>query len=184
MGFLPYILLVLLPTIALSMWAAWRVRSTYAKWDKVDSGLNMSPFDFARYLLNREGLQNVQIEPTPGNLTDHYDPRSKTLRVSSAVAGSPRDQWRSGCERFDCDKAEGLGPLPEHDGCERVAEQPVSRRRSDFSQESGDSLAHGRFDDLVVMGDLARSDGFRRDHQRQACATRQLYGRVDAFLRC
>lgn len=88
MGFLPYILLVLVPTLALTLWAAWRVRSTYAKWDKVDSGLSLSAFDFARYLLDRNGLQNVQVEPTPGHLTDHYDPRSRTLRVSSGVAGN------------------------------------------------------------------------------------------------
>jgi uncharacterized protein len=87
-GFLPYILLVLVPTLLLSLWAAWRVRSTYSKWAKVDSGLALSAFDFARYLLDRNGLQAVQIEPTPGNLTDHYDPRSRTLRVSTAVAGS------------------------------------------------------------------------------------------------
>ena len=87
MGFLPYILLVLLPTLALTLWAAWHVRRTYSKWDKVDSGLNVSAFDFARYLLDRNGLQHVGIEPVPGSLTDHYDPRSKTLRVSSAVSG-------------------------------------------------------------------------------------------------
>lgn len=95
MEFLPYILLVMLPTLAISLLAAWRVRSTYAKWDKVNSGLSMSAFDFARYLLDRNGLQQVQVEPTPGHLTDHYDPRSRTLRVSSAVAGSP------GVGRFD-----------------------------------------------------------------------------------
>jgi uncharacterized protein len=87
-GFLPYILLVLLPTLVLSLWAAWRVRSTYAKWDKVDSGIQMSAFDFARYLLNSQGLNEVTVEPTPGNLTDHYDPRSKTLRVSQGVSGN------------------------------------------------------------------------------------------------
>jgi uncharacterized protein len=87
-GFLPYILLVLVPTLVLSLWAAWRVRSTYGKWDKVDSGLNLSAFDFARYLLDRNGLNAVRVEPTPGHLTDHYDPRSRTLRVSSGVAGS------------------------------------------------------------------------------------------------
>ncbi len=96
MGFLPYVLLVMLPTLALSLWAAWRVRSTYSKWDKVDSGLSMSAFDFARYLLNRNGLQQVQVEPTPGHLTDHYDPRSRTLRVSSAVAGSSLAEPRTG----------------------------------------------------------------------------------------
>ena len=88
MGLLPYLLLVLLPTVVLSLWAAWRVRSTYSKWDKIDSGIQMSAFDFARYLLNSQGLNEVNVEPTPGNLTDHYDPRSKTLRVSQGVSGA------------------------------------------------------------------------------------------------
>ena len=88
-GLLPYILLVMLPSIAITGWAAWRVRSTYAKWSKVDSGINLSAFDFARQLLDRQGLQDVRIEPVPGQLTDHYDPRGKILRVSSAVSGRP-----------------------------------------------------------------------------------------------
>jgi Zn-dependent membrane protease YugP len=89
-SFLPYIILVLLPSIAITAWAAWRVRSTYARWSKVDSGINLSAFDFARQLLDRQGLTDVQIEPVPGDLTDHYDPRGKVLRVSSAVSGSRR----------------------------------------------------------------------------------------------
>jgi hypothetical protein len=76
----------MLPGLGLSLWAAWRVRSTYARWNAVDSGISMNPFDFARYLLNAQGLTDVSIEPTPGQLTDHYDPRGKVLRVSSAVA--------------------------------------------------------------------------------------------------
>jgi hypothetical protein len=86
-GFLPYILLVMLPSIAITGWAAWRVRSTYAKWNAVDSGINLSAFDFARQLLDRQGLRDVKIEPVPGQLTDHYDPRGKVLRVSQAVSG-------------------------------------------------------------------------------------------------
>jgi Zn-dependent membrane protease YugP len=88
-GFLPYILLVMLPSIAIVGWAAWRVRSTYARWSTVDSGINLSAFDFARRLLDRQGLTDVKIEPVPGQLTDHYDPRGKVLRVSSAVSGAP-----------------------------------------------------------------------------------------------
>lgn len=94
-GLLPYVLIVMLPSLALTLWAAWRVRSAYGKWDKVDSGIRMSALDFARYLLNQQGLNQVTVEATPGHLTDHYDPRSRTLRVSSAVAGSP------GVGRFD-----------------------------------------------------------------------------------
>jgi len=90
MGFFTYILLVMLPSIAITGWAAWRVRSTYAKWSKVDSGINLTAFDFARQLLDRQGLTDVKIEPVPGQLTDHYDPRGKVLRVSSAVSGKPQ----------------------------------------------------------------------------------------------
>jgi Zn-dependent membrane protease YugP len=89
-GFLPYILLVMLPSIAITGWAAWRVRSTYAKWSKVDSGIRLSAFDFARQLLDRQGLRDVRIEPVEGQLTDHYDPRGKVLRVSSTVSGQPQ----------------------------------------------------------------------------------------------
>lgn len=81
-----YIVFVLVPTIAITGWAAWRVKSTYAKWSKVDSGIDLDAFDFARRLLDRQGLQHVRIEPTPGQLTDHYDPRGKILRVSTQVA--------------------------------------------------------------------------------------------------
>jgi hypothetical protein len=81
-----YIFAVLLPTLAITGWAMWRVKSTYGKWSKVDSGINLDAFDFARRLLDRQGLQQVRIEPTPGQLTDHYDPRGKILRVSTSVA--------------------------------------------------------------------------------------------------
>ena len=78
----------MLPGLGLSLWAAWRVRSTYARWSQVDSGISMSSLDFARYLLNSQGLTDVGIEPVAGQLTDHYDPRVKVLRVSSAVASA------------------------------------------------------------------------------------------------
>ena len=87
-GFLPYILLVMLPSLAITGWAAWSVRSTYAKWSKVDSGIDLSAFDFARRLLDRQGLSDVRIEPIPGQMTDNYDPRGKVLHVISDVAGT------------------------------------------------------------------------------------------------
>lgn len=87
MLFDPLYLLIIVFALAVSGWAAFRVRSTYARWSTVDSGIDLGPYDFARRLLDRQGLTSVQIEPTPGQLTDHYDPRSKVLRVSQAVAG-------------------------------------------------------------------------------------------------
>jgi uncharacterized protein len=98
-----YIIAVLVPTIAITGWAAWRVRSTYGRWAKVDSGINMDAFDFARRLLDRQGLQHVRIEPTPGQLTDHYDPRGKILRVSTQVADASALEsagFRSGSPRL------------------------------------------------------------------------------------
>ena len=89
MQFMTYVLLVMLPSIAITGWAAWRVRSAYSKWSKVDSGIKLSAFDFARRLLDHQGLNDVKIEPVAGQLTDHYDPRGKVLRVSSAVSGRP-----------------------------------------------------------------------------------------------
>ena len=92
----PAYLLLIVVMLVISGLAAWRVRSTYARWSTVDSGIDLGPYDFARRLLDRQGLTNVQIEPTRGQLTDHYDPRAKVLRVSEAVAapgqlpGGPR----------------------------------------------------------------------------------------------
>ena len=86
MFFDPLYLVLLAVTLAITGWAAWRVKSTYAKWSKVDSGINLDAFDFARRLLDRQGLHDVKIEPVPGQLTDHYDPRGKVLRVSTQVA--------------------------------------------------------------------------------------------------
>jgi Zn-dependent membrane protease YugP len=82
----PLYIVVILVTVGITGWAAWRVRSTYSQWSKVHSGIDMDAFDFARRLLDRQGLQHVRIEPTPGQLTDHYDPRGKILRVSTQVA--------------------------------------------------------------------------------------------------
>ncbi len=86
MLFDPLYIVILVVTLGITGWAAWRVKSTYARWSKVDSGINADAFDFARRLLDRQGLQDVKIEPTPGQLTDHYDPRGKVLRVSTQVA--------------------------------------------------------------------------------------------------
>jgi Zn-dependent membrane protease YugP len=86
MFFDPLYIVLLVVTLGITGWAAWRVRATYAKWAKVDSGINLDAFDFARQLLDRQGLSAVKIEPTPGQLTDHYDPRGKVLRVSTQVA--------------------------------------------------------------------------------------------------
>ena len=58
------------------------LRSTYGKYSKVRSYSGMSGAQVARAILDRNGLNNVPVEPVAGQLTDHYDPRAKVVRLS------------------------------------------------------------------------------------------------------
>lgn len=74
------------PAVVLAFWAQARVRSTYAQASQVPARLSGAAA--ARHILDAGGLQHVTIEPVAGELTDHYDPRSKVLRLSEGVFGS------------------------------------------------------------------------------------------------
>src|ERR687890_575101 len=63
---------------AASLW----VRSSYKKYSKEMSASGLTGAQTARMILDRNGLSNVRVEPVAGQLTDHYDPRSKTVRLS------------------------------------------------------------------------------------------------------
>jgi Zn-dependent membrane protease YugP len=78
-----------LPAILLSMLAQWLVTSTYGRWSKVRNHLQLTGADAAQRLLTYGGLHEVNVEAAPGKLSDHYDPRSRTLRLSASVAQSP-----------------------------------------------------------------------------------------------
>ena len=69
----------------LSMWASARVNSTYKKYAQVRSASGLTGAEAARRILNGAGIYDVRIEHISGNLTDHYDPRNKTLRLSDAT---------------------------------------------------------------------------------------------------
>ena len=84
-GYLNY-LLWMAPALILAMWAQWKVRGTYAAAAEVPSRLSGAAA--ARHILDSAGLQNVTIEPIAGQLTDHYDPSAKVLRLSEGVFGS------------------------------------------------------------------------------------------------
>lgn len=73
----------------LSMWASARVNSTYKKYAQVRSASGLTGAEAARRILNGAGIYDVRIEHISGNLTDHYDPRGKVLRLSDTVYGSP-----------------------------------------------------------------------------------------------
>ncbi|QDU79025.1 Putative neutral zinc metallopeptidase [Polystyrenella longa] len=83
MFFDPLYFVFLIPAFLLMLWAQMRVKSAYAKGMKVPARLTGAAA--ARYILDREGLQSVGIEETEGTLSDHYDPRSKVLRLSREV---------------------------------------------------------------------------------------------------
>jgi len=76
-----------LPALLLALYAQWRVSSTYRKYLRVPATGGMTGLQVAHYLLRATGLA-VKIEGVAGQLTDHYDPRNKVLRLSQGVAQS------------------------------------------------------------------------------------------------
>jgi uncharacterized protein len=83
MFFDPMYLIMTIPFFLLSMFAAARVKWTFASMAKVPA--RMSGAQAARIMLDREGLQSVGIEQVAGHLSDHYDPTAKVLRLSPEV---------------------------------------------------------------------------------------------------
>ncbi|QOR65249.1 zinc metallopeptidase [Cytobacillus suaedae] len=69
--------------IIVPLWAQMKVKSTYKKYSQVPSSSGMTGAQVARKILDDNGLYNVAVEETPGFLSDHYDPRSKVVRLSS-----------------------------------------------------------------------------------------------------
>jgi Zn-dependent membrane protease YugP len=80
--------MLLIPAILLSLWAQFKVKSTFNKYSKVPARSGMAGLVLAKRMLEDSGLGQVAVEETPGTLTDHYDPRTKVLRLSSSVARS------------------------------------------------------------------------------------------------
>ncbi|MEJ5310379.1 MAG: zinc metallopeptidase [Anaerolineae bacterium] len=76
-----------LPALLLALYAQWRVSATYQKYMRVPNAAGMTGLQVAQYLLRSVGLA-VGIEGIAGQLTDHYDPRHKVLRLSQGVAQS------------------------------------------------------------------------------------------------
>lgn len=88
MFFDPIYWLVIGAGMLLSFWAQAKVKGTFAKFSKIATRSGMTGAQVAQSILNQHGIQGVSIEPIRGSLTDHYDPRSRTLRLSEPVYGS------------------------------------------------------------------------------------------------
>jgi len=83
--FLDPTFVLLIPAMILALWAQSKVHRTYARFSEIRSASGLTGADVARRILNLNGLTGVEVEAVPGNLTDHYDPRSRTVRLSEGI---------------------------------------------------------------------------------------------------
>ena len=74
--------LLLIPAMIFAIWAQMRVSSTYKKYSAIASAQGISGAKAAGYLLQRNGITDVEVEAVEGTLSDHYDPRTKKVRLS------------------------------------------------------------------------------------------------------
>lgn len=81
----PLYLMLSIPPMLLAFYAQWKVTSTFKRYSQVRTGRGMSGADIAAEILRTRNIHDVRIEPVQGTLSDHYDPTSKTLRLSPDV---------------------------------------------------------------------------------------------------
>ena len=84
-----YIILVAIPSMILMGAASWYVRHANTKWSQIRASSGLTGAQAAQRLISTGNLYGVQVQGTPGELTDHYDPRNKTLFLSNTVANVP-----------------------------------------------------------------------------------------------
>ncbi|HVF26397.1 MAG TPA: zinc metallopeptidase [Anaerolineales bacterium] len=84
-----YIILVAIPSMILMGAASWYVRHANSKWSQIRASSGLTGAQAAQRLISTGNLYGVKVQATPGELTDHYDPRNKTLFLSNTVANVP-----------------------------------------------------------------------------------------------
>lgn len=82
-----WFIVLVVPTLLLSMLASAKVKSTFAKYSGLRAQSGYTGYSAARRILDQNDLREVVIEGVKGHLTDHFDPRSNTLRLSEATYG-------------------------------------------------------------------------------------------------
>ena len=103
-------MILVIPGLLLGLYAQFKVKSTFDRYSRVRTKSGLTAEAAARMLLSRGGSTNVTISRVNGSLTDHYDPSSKTLRLSDSVYGSD-SVAAGGVAAHECGHA-----LQEHDG--------------------------------------------------------------------
>lgn len=81
-------MILLIPAMILVFWAQAKVRSAFAEWQRVPTRAGVTAAEVARDILNKHGITDVTVERIAGDLTDHYDPKAKVLRLSAATHDS------------------------------------------------------------------------------------------------
>ncbi|KAA9003904.1 zinc metallopeptidase [Paenibacillus spiritus] len=79
------IYLLIIIAFILTIWAQFRVKSTFNRYAQVPNENGLSGYEAARHMLDSNGLQDIPIEPVPGTLSDHYDPIHRVVRLSEPV---------------------------------------------------------------------------------------------------
>ena len=87
-GLDPYYFILVVPAFIFAMYAQFKVKSTFNKYRKVSNSKGLTGADIARAILDRNGLNDVQVQRIPGQLTDNYDPRTRVVRLSEAIYSS------------------------------------------------------------------------------------------------
>jgi Zn-dependent membrane protease YugP len=88
MFFDPLYLVLMVPGILLTLWAQNKVKGTYRRYSQIPSTMGMTGAQVAQTILNKMGVQGVRVEPVAGELTDHYDPGAKAVRLSQGIYNS------------------------------------------------------------------------------------------------
>ena len=83
-----YYLILVVPAFLFSLLAQFLVQNQFNKYSKIGNRNQWTGADVARMILDQNGLYEVKVEQQSGHLTDHYDPRSKVVRLSQSVYGS------------------------------------------------------------------------------------------------
>lgn len=84
-----YLLLVMIPSLIISVGAQMFVQSAYKKWGNTRNGSGLTGAQVGQRILQSSDLQGVRFEGTAGELTDHYDPSNHTVRMSQGIATKP-----------------------------------------------------------------------------------------------
>lgn len=107
-------ILISLPALLLGFWAQLKVKAAFNKYSQVKNYVGLTGAEVARRMLDRNNLGNIQIRETGGTLSDYYDPRAKTLNLSSDVYRS-NSIAAAGVAAHECghaiQDAENYGPL-------------------------------------------------------------------------